>query len=285
MGRLAATETVIEALAEALGEAPIRATEAERPPRTTGGRQPDLVGRRIVVTAGGTSEPIDPVRFIGNRSSGKMGIAIAQAALDRGADVTLIVGSVTVPLPEEAAITRVGSAAEMHGAVLDALPGSDALVMAAAVADFRPRAASERKIERRERLVLELEPTPDILAEASRATRRPTASDNGRGIATVLVGFAAETGSLERAAGKLKAKGIDLLVANDVGEAGSGFGTDTNRVEVFAADGSTETWPLLPKREVADRILDRVAALLVVREADVASSAPGGRRVPSELRS
>jgi phosphopantothenoylcysteine decarboxylase/phosphopantothenate--cysteine ligase len=139
--------------------------------------------------------------------------------------------------------------------------------MAAAVADFRPRRTLPRKLERGDQPTLELESTPDILAEASRLVRERAESD-GRNPAgpqgTVLVGFAAETGSLERASAKLASKGVDLLVANDVSEAGSGFGSDTNHVTVLGRDGSVDTWPMLPKREVAERILDRVATLLDV---------------------
>jgi phosphopantothenoylcysteine decarboxylase/phosphopantothenate--cysteine ligase len=228
-------------------------------------REPDLADRRVIVTAGGTLEPIDPVRFIGNRSSGKMGVAIAEAALGRGADVTLIAGSMSVPLPEQATVIRVETAEAMRGAVLEALPGADVLIMAAAVADFRPRRTLARKLERGEQPTLELESTPDILAEASRLVRErgeSEGSDSGRNRRTVLVGFAAETGSLERASAKLASKGVDLLVANDVSEAGSGFGSDTNEVTLLGSDGSVEAWPVIPKREVAERLLDRVAALL-----------------------
>lgn len=257
VGRLAASERIVDAVAEAVAERPIRAPDpAARPPVRDPVREPDLAGRRIVVSAGGTAEPIDPVRFIGNRSSGKMGVAITEAALSRGATVTLIAGTVEVPLPAAAAVVHAPTAESMRTAVLDALAGADALVMAAAVADFRPRRAEARKLERGEKVTLELESTPDILAEVSRSLR------DGAGRRTVLVGFAAETGPLHRAAEKLSRKGVDLMVANDVSEPGSGFGTDTNRVTVLGGDGSVETWPMLPKREVADRLLDRVVALL-----------------------
>jgi phosphopantothenoylcysteine decarboxylase/phosphopantothenate--cysteine ligase len=216
----------------------------------------------VVVTAGGTAEAIDPVRFIGNRSSGKMGVAVAEAALARGARVTVVAGRVEVPLPHGAAVVHAESTAAMREAVLAAVVGdrADALVMAAAVADFRPRYAADTKLARGGELVLELEPTEDILAEVGARAReldpRP-----------VIVGFAAETGSLDRAPDKLRRKGADLLVANDVAEPGSGFGTDTNRVSILAADGSRDELPLLPKREVADRLLDRVAAALDERDA------------------
>jgi phosphopantothenoylcysteine decarboxylase/phosphopantothenate--cysteine ligase len=232
-----------------------------------------------VVTAGGTREPIDPVRFIGNRSTGKMGIALVEAALDRGARVTLLAANLEVPIHDDTALTvvRVGSAADLRTALLRATTsdgeraGFDALVMAAAVADFRPIDAADKKLERGGSLALQLEATPDLLAEAARLargldadgapTRRPLRP------VPVLVGFAAETGSLDRAADKLRRKGVDLLVANDVAETGSGFGTDTNRVAILAADGSRDDLPLLTKRAVADAILDRVARALDERDA------------------
>jgi phosphopantothenoylcysteine decarboxylase/phosphopantothenate--cysteine ligase len=266
IGRLASTEAIIEATIATIRERPIRAPEASaRPPVEEAVREPDLGERRVVVTAGGTLEPIDPVRFIGNRSSGRMGVAVAEAALGRGAQVTLIAGSVSVPLPEQAMVVRVETTEALRAAVLDALPGADVLIMAAAVADFRPRRTLTRKLERGEQPTLELESTPDILAEASRLVREQGVSDGSDQARTrrpVLVGFAAETGSLERASAKLASKGVDLLVANDVSQAGSGFGSDTNQVTLLGSDGSVEAWPVLPKREVAERILDRVAALL-----------------------
>jgi phosphopantothenoylcysteine decarboxylase/phosphopantothenate--cysteine ligase len=220
------------------------------------------------VTAGGTAEPIDPVRFIGNRSSGKMGVAIAEAALERGARVTIVAGRVEVPMPEAARIVRAETTSAMRAAVLDAVIAgrADALVMAAAVADFRPVSAAGTKLVRGGSLTFELEPTEDILAEvsaeAARSDPRP-----------VIVGFAAETGSLDRAPEKLRRKGADLLVANDVSEPGSGFGTDTNRVVILAADGSRDDLPLLAKRDVANRLLDRVAALLDARAAGAQTGA------------
>src|SRR3990170_3116707 len=231
------------------------------PPLEPERRGAALEGRRIVVSAGGTAEPIDPVRFIGNRSSGRMGAAVAEAALDRGAVVVLVAGTVSVPLPERAEVRHAETAAAMREVVLAALADADALVMAAAVADFRPQRAAEEKLTRRAGLTLELEPTEDILAEAAalaheRLRPRP-----------VLVGFAAETGSLDRAVEKAARKRVDLLVANDVAEEGSGFGGDTNRVTIVVPGSAPERWPLLSKREVADRLLDRVAALLDARDA------------------
>jgi phosphopantothenoylcysteine decarboxylase/phosphopantothenate--cysteine ligase len=262
IGRLADLPLIVDAVVVAIGDRPVRAADpAVRPPRTAPVRDADLEGRHVVVSAGGTAEAIDPVRFIGNRSTGKMGVAVAEAALARGARVTIVAGRVEVPLPAAAEIVRAESTAAMRLAVLDAVFGhrADVLVMAAAVADFRPVHAADTKLTRDGSLMLELEPTEDILAEvgarAKEAEPRP-----------VIVGFAAETGSLERAPAKLRRKGADLLVANDVAEAGSGFGTDTNRVSILAADGSRDDLPLLTKREVAERLLDRVVAALDERD-------------------
>jgi phosphopantothenoylcysteine decarboxylase/phosphopantothenate--cysteine ligase len=282
-GRLAPLADIVDAIVAAIGERPVRAPDPAALPPTVGGpRDVDLLGRHVVVSAGGTAEPIDPVRYIGNRSTGRMGFAIAEAARDRGADVTVVAGMTSVPPPEGVAIVHAETAAGMRDAILALLdpdgdgaaaggvaprPGFDVLVMAAAVADFRPRTVAAGKMERGAGLTLELEPTPDVLAEvAARARAIP-----GR---TVLVGFAAETGSLERAPAKLRRKGVDLLVANDVAEPGSGFGTETNRVSILAADGSRDDLPLLPKREVADRILDAVGALL---DARAGTGQTGGR--------
>jgi phosphopantothenoylcysteine decarboxylase/phosphopantothenate--cysteine ligase len=189
-----------------------------------------------------------------------MGAAIAEAALDRGAQVTLIHGMTSVALPEEADLINAPTAAEMRTAVLDAVArGTDALVMAAAVADFRPREVASGKIARDGTgLTLELEPTTDILAETVKVARQT-------GRPPVIVGFAAETGSLERARDKATRKGVDLLVANDVAEQGSGFGTDTNRVTLIVPGGEDEQWPLMSKRQVADRLWDRVVAARAAR--------------------
>jgi phosphopantothenoylcysteine decarboxylase / phosphopantothenate---cysteine ligase len=264
VGRLAELPRVVEAVVEAIADRPVRAPDlAARPPRIEPTREADLTGRHVLVTAGGTAEPIDPVRFIGNRSTGKMGVAIAEAALERGARVTLVVGQVTAPLPSDAEIVRIETTAQMKDAVLDILDSSDVLVMAAAVADFRPARTAPTKLTREEGLTIELEPTEDILAGASASVRAPGA----RIPRPILVGFAAETGSLDRAAEKLRRKGVDLLVANDVAEPGSGFGTETNRVTILAADGSEQALPLLAKRAVADLLLDRVARALDERDA------------------
>lgn len=283
VGRLAEIGAIVEAVVEVVAGQPVRAADpAARPPVTGPARDADLEGRHVIVTAGGTREAIDPVRFIGNRSTGKMGVAVAEAALDRGARVTLVAANVEVALPVGATAVRVESSADLRSVLLrlthdDAgAAGYDALVMAAAVADFRPSDPADRKLERGAGMTLALEPTPDVLAEVSRIVR----GLDSEGATTrdpirprpVLVGFAAETGSLERAAAKLQRKGVDLLIANDVAEPGSGFGSDTNRVEILTAEGEREALPLLPKRAVADRILDRVAAALDARDAAAQTS-------------
>jgi len=261
-GRLAETGRIVAAVSEAVAGRAVRAPDAAlRPPLASERRGADLEGRRLVISAGGTAEPIDPVRFIGNRSSGRMGVALAEAALDRGAQVVLVAGTVSVPLPDRAIVRRAETAAQMRVAVLDALPQADALIMAAAVADFRPRRSAASKLAREAGLTLELEPTEDILLEAAElahARLRPR---------PILVGFAAETGSLERAPAKAARKHVDLLVANDVTEAGSGFGSDTNRVTIIAPGAAPEPWPALPKRAVADRLLDIIVPLLDARDA------------------
>jgi phosphopantothenoylcysteine decarboxylase/phosphopantothenate--cysteine ligase len=218
----------------------------------------DWAGRRVLVTAGPTYEPIDPVRFLGNRSTGKMGFALAARAARRGAEVTLIAGPTSLPTP--AGVTRVDvqTALEMRAATLARVDGSAMVVMTAAVADYRPAAEAPQKLKKDalgDAPALTLTKNPDILAEL-------------KGRAPVVIGFAAETEDVERhAAEKLAQKGCDLIVANDVSEAGSGFGTDTNRVVLLARDGSIDRLPQLTKDEVADRILDRARALLGPSEA------------------
>ncbi|HKS71252.1 MAG TPA: bifunctional phosphopantothenoylcysteine decarboxylase/phosphopantothenate--cysteine ligase CoaBC, partial [Ktedonobacterales bacterium] len=248
VGRFPETATILAAVASVLGR--------------HGG---DLAGKRVVVTAGGTHEPIDPVRFVGNRSSGRMGFALAEEARDRGADVTLIAGSVTEPLPHGMAqVRRVETALELRTAVRAAVRGADVLVMAAAVADYRPEAPATEKIKkgsaaenRDGSLTLRLERNPDILAELAEA---------GEGKA-VRVGFAAETTDVAaNAAEKLRRKRLALLVANDVGKPGSGFGTTTNEVTIYHAGGRVEQLALLPKSEVAAAIWDRIVPLLAERD-------------------
>lgn len=217
------------------------------------GRGRDLAGRRLIVTAGPTYEPIDPVRFVGNRSSGKMGFAVAEAARDRGASVILIAGPTAAPIPAGLDARRIETALQLQDAVRRAAPNADAIVMAAAVADYRVAAAADHKLKRTgDELILRLVPNPDVIAGL-------------RDFPLVKVGFAAETDDLlAHAADKLRRKGLDLIVANDVTKPGSGFGTDTNEVVLIDQRGATAL-PLLSKREVADRILDRVVDLLASR--------------------
>ena len=261
VGRLAELPYIVSATVAALVERAIRQPDPQqRPPLATGSHPQDLLGWHILVTAGGTAEPIDPVRFIGNRSTGKMGVAIAEAALLRGARVTLVAGMTSVPLPQAAGIVHAPTSADMRSAVLAALPSADALIMAAAVADFRPASVAGSKLGRGSGMNLALEPTADILAEASGLAHAQAEAAGDPGARAVLVGFAAETGSLERATGKAARKRVDLLVANDVSEPGSGFGSDTNRVTIVAPGRPPEPWPQLSKSEVAHLLLDRVLA-------------------------
>jgi phosphopantothenoylcysteine decarboxylase/phosphopantothenate--cysteine ligase len=216
-----------------------------------------LKGRTIVVTAGGTQEPIDPVRILTNRSSGKQGLALAQAALDAGADVVLVATPVVSAGPVGARRIAVGTAAEMAEAVLEECRSADVLVMAAAVADFRPVRRASEKLKKREGVpILELEPTADVLSAVHRQRREA-------GRPHLVVGFAAETKDLlESARQKLVAKGLDLIVANDVSAPDAGFAVDNNRVTLLDAAGHEQALPLLPKEEVAWHVIDRVIALL-----------------------
>ena len=234
-GRLVETEQIIGALRHAFGA------------------HGDLAGRRIVVSAGGTQEPIDPVRFVGNHSSGKMGFALAEAARDRGAAVTLVAGPVALATPYGVERVDVLTTAEMAAAVGRATAGCDALIMAAAPADFRPASAAAQKIKRTgENVTVDLTPNPDIIAGLSGSF--------------VKVGFAAETEEvLVHAHEKIAKKGLDLIAANDVTAPQAGFAADTNLVTLISANGTVEELPLLPKYEVAQRILDRVADLLASR--------------------
>jgi phosphopantothenoylcysteine decarboxylase / phosphopantothenate---cysteine ligase len=237
-GRLADPTVIVAAVLDLLGGPP-----------TLG----DLDGMRVLVSAGGTREPIDPVRFITNRSSGKQGHALAAAARRRGAEVVLVTASALAG-PDGVEVERVETAAQMEVAMLRRSQEASVVVMAAAVADFRPKVAGTTKLHKSEGVPdLVLEPTPDILAELGRR-RRP---------GQVLVGFAAETDHVsERATAKLAAKGVDLMVANDVSAPGVGFDHDTNQVTIFGVDGSVVPVVLGTKDAVADAILDRVNALL-----------------------
>jgi len=214
------------------------------------GRKGDLAGKRIVVTAGGTQEPIDPVRYVGNRSSGKMGYAIAEAARDRGAEVKLITAPTSLPGPVGMEVIHIETAIQMKEAVAKAVTQADVLIMAAAVADYQPKDVAKAKIKKESpTLTLELIRTPDILTEVK-----------GK---FLKVGFAAESEDVvANARKKLEKKQLDIIIANDITDASSGFGVDTNKVTLISRDGKIESLPLLTKREVADRILDRVVGLL-----------------------
>ena len=245
-GRLAEPSDIVEAAAHVLSKQ-------------------DLAGKKIVVTAGPTYEAIDPVRFVGNRSSGKMGVALAAAAQRRGASVTLILGPSSVPAPAGVTSNTVESAAELQWALANAVKDADVVVMTAAVGDYRPATVAKDKLKRGElgpKATIDLVANPDLLAElgAKRRGGRP-----------LLVGFAAETTNvIENAMEKLAAKKCDLIVANDVSEPGSGFSVDTNRVTLVDKSGAEEV-PAGPKYEVSHRILDRVVAHL---EAGITTAPP-----------
>jgi phosphopantothenoylcysteine decarboxylase/phosphopantothenate--cysteine ligase len=213
-----------------------------------------------VVTAGPTREFLDPVRFISNPSSGKQGFALAQAALDRGAEVTLITGPVSLATPVGARRVDVTTVQQMLDAVLEDAADADALLMAAAVGDYRPATVSEHKIKKTADLTLRLERTPDILAAVARQR-----ADTGR--PQVVVGFAAESQDLlENARAKLEAKRLDLIVANDITAADAGFAAETNRVVLLDREGGVEELPLMSKAAVAETVLDRVTRMLIKRE-------------------
>lgn len=224
-------------------------------------RKSDLAGRSVVVTAGGTQEPIDPVRLICNRSSGKMGYALAEAARERGGKVTLITAPTALPAPADVEVLQVQTALQMREAVLRIVPEADVLIMAAAVADYRPATAAKSKLKKEEFPLMQLEliRNPDIISEV-------------RGN-LIKVGFAAESENVvQNATVKLKNKGLHLIVANNIAEAGSGFGVDTDRVALVDSKGGVKDLPLLPKSEVAHKILDEVVALLAA-----AAATPAGR--------
>jgi phosphopantothenoylcysteine decarboxylase/phosphopantothenate--cysteine ligase len=237
-GRLAEIEAIVKAVLEQLDR-------RVNPPRR------DLAGETVMVTAGGTREAIDPVRYIGNRSSGKMGYALAEAAMARGARVILVSGVTQLAPPPGVEFTQVTSSEEMRTAVLGRLSEATIVIKAAAVSDYRPKAPAAQKIKRREAIHLELEPTADILAEVT-ATRSP---------GTLVVGFAAETEDhMQHGRDKLLRKGADALVLNDVGRPGTGFDSDRNAATFLTRHTAIEL-PEMSKRDLADRILDEVRAL------------------------
>jgi phosphopantothenoylcysteine decarboxylase/phosphopantothenate--cysteine ligase len=228
------------------------------------GQRGPLAAKKVVVTAGGTQEPLDPVRVLTNRSSGKQGYALAQAAIDAGAQVCLIT-TVNLTPPVGARVFEVRTAQEMLEAVLEEVPTADALLMAAAVADFRPKNAAESKLKRKDGIPqVELEAAPDIL-EAVANLGPVLSGDEGPGKMRpkVVVGFAAESRDLiENARIKLQSKKLDIIAANDISATDAGFSVDTNRVTLLHADGRSEALPLMSKSEVAETIINRVAALL-----------------------
>lgn len=238
LGRMSEPEVILEAVVDALGGRP----------------RGDLDGRVFVVTAGPTYEAIDPVRFIGNHSTGAMGIAIATEALRRGAEVRLVLGPGTLSPPPGVTVEQVVSADQMQAAVMGNIDAADVVVMAAAVADFRPKHVPDHKIKKDEGVPeLALEPTPDILHALSRA-RRPE---------MLLVGFAAETNDVEAAGrAKLASKAVDLLVANEVGRAGTGFGSETNHAAILDATGVDEPMRVWTKAELASAVVDRIVSRL-----------------------
>lgn len=236
-GRLAENETIVAAVLEALGAAQ------------------DLAGETVLITAGPTREKIDPVRYLTNRSSGRMGYALAEAALRRGARVLLVSGPTSITPPGAAELTRVESAEEMGAAVLKLLPEGTVVIKTAAVADFRPKAAAGQKIKRKGPMTLELEPTADILAELARHKESTGAAS------PIIIGFAAETDNvLENARIKLAAKSLDAIVANDVSREGVGFDSDRNAVTIITQEEVIEV-PETSKWEVAQRVLDQVVLL------------------------
>jgi len=212
----------------------------------------DFLGETVLITAGATQEPLDAVRFISNPASGKMGYALARAALNRGAKVILISGGTHLSPPADAEFISVRTAQQMYEAVLTYWIRAEIVIMAAAVSDYRPRKVFPEKIKKEaESWVLELEKTPDILAHLGKEKK-----------GQILVGFAAETKNIiENAQKKLKNKNLDLIIANDITAPGSGFGTDTNQVTLITAKGEIEHLPLLPKIEVANKILDKIQTI------------------------
>jgi phosphopantothenoylcysteine decarboxylase/phosphopantothenate--cysteine ligase len=233
-GRLAENESIVAAVLEAMGASQ------------------DLAGETVLITAGPTREKIDPVRYLTNRSSGRMGYALAEAALRRGARVLLVSGPTALKPPGAAELTGVESAAEMHQAVLRLLPSATIVIKTAAVSDYRPKQVAAQKIKRSGAMSLELEPTADILREISRLKK-----------SHLVVGFAAETeNALENARKKLSAKALDAIVVNDVSREGVGFDSERNAVTIITQDEIVEV-PETTKWEVAQRVLDQVVRLRV----------------------
>ena len=257
-GKLEDVENIV---AQALGLLNVKTQSGKdaksEPPTVAGGlmsQSHDLANEKVLITVGGTREAIDPVRFISNHSSGKMGFAVAEAAAARGAKVTVVAGVTTIDPPANVTVIRAVSASEMHAAVVKELPNATVFIGAAAVADYAPANAAEGKIKKdgRDFMILELKKTPDILSEVSK----------NRNKGMLVVGFAAETNDvIGYARSKMKKKRLDLVVANDITKAGAGFNTDTNIATILTRTGGEIELPLMSKREMADRILDEVLKL------------------------
>ncbi|HEY8461784.1 MAG TPA: bifunctional phosphopantothenoylcysteine decarboxylase/phosphopantothenate--cysteine ligase CoaBC [Blastocatellia bacterium] len=249
MGRLAEPEEIVERAWEILRNPHSAIIDKQRP------RSKDFAGESVMITAGPTIEDLDPVRFISNRSSGRMGYAMAEAARDRGARVTLISGPVNLPPPENVEVVNVRSTREMFEAAMSRIQDVTVFIGSAAVADFRPARFAEQKIKKegRKTITLELEETEDIIAAVAAAPNRDR---------RIVVGFAAESQALlEYAERKLREKGMDLIVANDITRADAGFGVETNAATILKRDGSRVELPLQSKRALADRTLDEIAEM------------------------
>ncbi len=262
-GKLEDVENIVAQAMRLLTAETRRRGEGEKGRRREGERSPqsairspqseDLLGERLLITVGGTREAIDPVRFISNHSSGKMGFAVAQAAHARGAEVTIVAGVTTADPPADVRLIRALSAGEMHAAVMKELPNATIFIGAAAVADYAPANSADAKIKKdgKDVMTLELKKTPDILSEVS-------AKRTG---GLLVVGFAAETNDVvEYARSKMKKKKLDIVVANDITKAGAGFNTDTNIATILTPASETEL-PIMSKRDLADRILDELVKL------------------------
>ena len=234
IGRLANLDRILSALADSIS------------------KSFDLKGVKILVTAGGTREPIDPIRYIGNKSSGKMGYALAEAALGRGADVILISAPSALPVSGKLQLISVGTCTEMQEAVLEKFEEVDVVIKAAAVSDFRPASTSKEKIKKTDKLTLELVGTPDILAELGKRKKEQ-----------ILVGFAAESENvIANAKAKLQSKHLDMVVANDISREDIGIGKELNQAAIIDSSGAAEELPVMSKKEIAEKILDRLVALI-----------------------
>jgi phosphopantothenoylcysteine decarboxylase/phosphopantothenate--cysteine ligase len=247
-GKLEDVENIVTQAMALLDEEKGRRGEGET------GKDRDLTGERVLITVGGTREAIDPVRYISNHSSGKMGFAVAEAARKRGAEVTVVAGATSVDPPADVRVVRATSARGMHAAVMENLKGTTVFVGAAAVADYAPAEAAATKIKKdgQDTLSLELTKTRDILADV--------AGNRQNGL--IVAGFAAETTDvINYARSKMEKKGLDLVVANDITKAGAGFNTDTNIATILTQNGGQIDFPLMSKRELADKILDEIVKL------------------------